>query len=532
MKKYIICMAALALLVSCTGKKSTRIDRSLAQYAVVNIETPDLSGITENGKEVLNLYRFAADEADKIYWKQYFGDKAEMEAISDPATREYAMINYGPWDRLTGESFVEGWSTRPYGAGFYPADMSEEEFLAFDDPAKLSPYTMIRRNASDSLEAVWFHDAYKEEIEKIASYLNAAADLTIKPSVREYLLKKIDALRTDDYYASEIAWLDMDDSKMDLIIGPDEVKDDLFFGIKASYAAYVLLKDLDRTEQLRKYVALLPELQKSLPCDDAYKAFTPGIGSNIFSCNAIYYSGNANAGIKDIALNLPFDPKVQAERGTRIILLRNVMNEKFNRVVRPTASVLLGDGLSQHVDDEAFFWLIAFREAAHGLGVTQTINGKGSIAQALGSSAQTWEEAKGIVLGAYLAGQLCRQHQLSGIFTREDVVATFVASLMRSQRYGLDQALGRANTMCLNYLRDNGAVSRKPDGKYSINFSKAEELIAELGGLILQIQATGDRDAAGEFENRYASPKADYAEDVFNLGLANVPTDLRFVFKK
>lgn len=530
MKKYFFCLAALAILVSCSGGKHSEISKSLEQYALVNIETPDLSGITDNGKEVLNLYRFAADEADNIYWKQYFGDKAAMEAISDPATREYAMVNYGPWDRLTGKVFVEGWPERPAGAGFYPADMTDAEFRAFDNPDKLSPYTFVRRDAEGGLKTVWFHDEFSENIDKIASYLGAAADLTIKPSVREYLLKKIDALRTDDYYASEIAWLDMDDSKMDLIIGPDERKDDGLYGIKASYTAYVLLKDEARTDELRRYVDLLPELQKNLPCDDAFKTFTPGLSSNIFSCNALYYAGNANAGVKDIALNLPFDDKVQAERGTRTILLRNIMDEKFNRVVRPTGTVLLDNSLQDNIDKEAFFWIIAFREVSHGLGVKETVSGS-SIVDALGNKAQTWEEAKGIVLGTYLAGELCSQHQLNGIFTREDVITTFVTSLLRSSRYGMDQALGEANVMCFNYLRDKGAVTRKPDGKYTIDFGKSWECITTLAGTILEVQAKGGLASAQEFQRRFGTPSADFSQDVFNLGMAGVPVDLRFNFK-
>lgn len=531
MKKYILWMAAVAILVSCSGEKKSKTSRSLSQYAVVDIETPDLSDISENGKEVLNLYRFAADEADRIYWKQYFGDKALMAAIEDPEVREYAMVNYGPWDRLNGQSFVPGYSDRPAGAGFYPADMTAVEFKELSDTLKSSPFTIIVRDQEGKLKPVWYHDAYAENIDKIASYLTAAADLTIKPSVREYLLKKIEALRTDDYYESELAWLDMDDSKMDLIIGPDECKDDLLYGLKASYGAYVLLKDTERTEDLRKYVALLPELQQSLPCDDAYKTFTPGLASNIFSCNALYYAGNANAGVKDIALNFPIDPRVQAERGTRTILLRNIMDEKFNRVVRPTGAVLLEDDLQDHIDKEAFFWIIAFREASHGLGVKETVNGKGPVATALGKEAQLWEEAKGIVLGAYLSGELCGHHQLDGLFTREDVIATFVTSLMRSGRYGQDQALGEANILCLNYLRDAGAVTRKPNEKYVIDFTKAWDKIGELASLILKVQATGDLAVAKDFRDRYATPKSDFSQDVFNLGMAGVPVDLRFNYK-
>ena len=215
-KKYILAALALVAAVSCNERKSP-FDRDVANYAVVNIEAPDLSGITDNGKEVLNLYRFAADEVDAIYWEQYFGDKDTLlNGISDPVQKTFAEINYGPWDRTTGKSFVEGYEDRLPGAGFYPADMTKEEFDAWDNADKNSPYTLVRRAADGSLETVWYHDAYKAHIEKIGNYLKAAADITIKPSVAAYLLSKAEALKTDNYYESSLAWLDMDDSKMDL----------------------------------------------------------------------------------------------------------------------------------------------------------------------------------------------------------------------------------------------------------------------------------------------------------------------------
>ena len=251
MRKLAAAVALLSLVaVSCETHR-TKADRLVENYAVVKIPAPDLSGITDNGKEVLNLYRFAADEVDKIYWKQNFGEKdAFLGSIADPAAKLYAEINYGPWDRIDGKPFVEGFGAKPAGACFYPADMTAEEFKAFDDPAKNSPYTLVTRadDEDGSLKTVWYHDAYAESIDKIADYLKAAADITIKPSVREYLLKKIEGLRTDDYYASDKAWLEMTDSKMDLVIGPNEAVDDALYGTKASYGAYVLLKNLERTE--------------------------------------------------------------------------------------------------------------------------------------------------------------------------------------------------------------------------------------------------------------------------------------------
>ena len=222
--KSILAILLLALMVSCNQAPESPFARRVNDYALVTFNAPDLSGISDNGKEVLNLYRFAADEVNTIYWKQYFGDKqALLDGIADPLQKTFAEINYGPWDRTSGESFVEGYGDRPAGAGFYPTDMTVEEFEAWDNPDKDSPYTLVRRAADGSLETVWYHDEYKEYIDKICNFLNVAAEITIKPSVREYLLAKAEALKTDNYYESSIAWLDMDDSKMDLVIGPASI---------------------------------------------------------------------------------------------------------------------------------------------------------------------------------------------------------------------------------------------------------------------------------------------------------------------
>ena len=200
MKKHLLLLVLATVAISaCDDSSKSPFTRKVSDYAVVTIPVPDLSGISDNGKEVLNLYRFAADEVDAIYWEQYFGDKAALlEGIQDPMQKEYATINYGPWDRINGNSFVEGYADRLPGAGFYPEDMSKEEFDTWDNPDKASPYTMIRRAGDGSLEAVWYHDAYKEHIGKIVNYLAAAADITIKPSVKKYLLSKAQGLQTDD----------------------------------------------------------------------------------------------------------------------------------------------------------------------------------------------------------------------------------------------------------------------------------------------------------------------------------------------
>ncbi len=532
MKHQLILTAALLLAaVSCKESAKSPFERKVADYAVVTIETPDLSGITDNGKEVLNLYRFAADEIDAIYWEQYFGDKAELlNGLEDPSQKLFAEINYGPWDRMNGQSFVEGYANRLPGVGFYPADMTLEEFEAFDNPDKNSPYTLIRRADDGTLATVWYHDAYKEHLAKVANYLTAAADITIKPSVKKYLLAKAEALQTDKYYESGLAWLDMDDSKMDLVIGPNEAADDQLLGLKRSYEAFVLLKNQQHTDELMQYASRVAEFQEDLPGDPAYKAFQPGAGSNIFSCDALYYAGKANAGVKVIALNLPFDTDVQRDRGTRTILLENIIKAKYNYIIQPTGQVLLEEDDAAHLSPDAFFWNIAFREVAHGLGVKETVNGLGSVDDALGGYSVVFEEMKSIAAGILMECHLQEHFDIRHIFTKEDALATFFASLVRAERFGEGSALGRSYTILYNYLEEAGAFWRKESGKYDLDYAKMEEALSRFTELVLKTQATGDQAFAKSFEEKYAKQGASFEADLTNLGLEKIPADIRFNF--
>ena len=532
-KNFLLFLLAAAAVCACDNAPKSSFTRKVADYEVVTIPAPDLSGISDNGKEVLNLYRFAADEIDAIYWEQYFGDKnALLDGIQDPQQKEYAIINYGPWDRMDGKSFVDGYTDRLPGAGFYPADMTLAEFNAWDNPDKLSPYTLIQRAEDGSLKAVWYHDAYKEHLDKIVNYLTAAADITIKPSVKKYLLSKAQALQSDNYYQSGLDWLEMDDSKMDLVIGPNENADDQLLGIKRSYEAFVLLKNEARTAELTQFVSRIGEFQQDLPGDPLYKTFQPGTGSNIFSCDALYYAGKANAGIKVIALNLPFDADVQRDKGTRTILLENVINAKFNSIVAPAGEILLSGDDASHLSSEAFYWNVVFREVAHGLGVKETVNGKGSVEAALGNTASTFEEIKANVAGVLLVCTLQNHFDIHHLFTREDALATFFTSLVRSERFGEGASLGRANIMIYNYLQEAGAFERHPAGQYTLDYKKMESALSDLTSLVLEIQATGNSDFAKAFEDKYSKRSNEYSADVLNLGLEKIPVDIRFDFKK
>ena len=517
-------------LVACNSSKKSILSTELDKYQVVKIGLPDISDISDNGKECLNLYKFAAMQADEIYKKQAFSNPASLLEISDEAARAYAQVNYGPWDRRTGRPFVEGYSMMPEGANFYPEDMTDEEFDAIADPAKYSPYTMITRAEDGSLKVEWFHNIFASDIDKICNYLRAAADITIKPSVRNYLLAKIDALRSDDYYRSELAWLEMEDSKMDLVLGPDETSDDERYGLKKSYEAFVLLKDVEKTEELMKFTPRMEEFQQMLPCKDEYKKFIPGSNSDIFACNAIYYGGKANAGVKVIAINLPYDERVQQERGTRTILMDNIIEAKFNEIIAPVGNVIIDVDQRAHVDADAFFWNIAFREVAHGLGVKQTVNGK-NVADVLGNEAQTIEEAKADILGVYLALQLIKRHELNTTLSREDAITTALTSFIRSGRFGNAEAIGRANIICYNYLAANDAFNRNPNGQYTIDYDKAEAAIEALGSELLAFQAEGDKAAAKAFIAKYSQIGKELGSDFINIRLEKVPIDIRFEYE-
>ena len=531
MKNNIVILAiALTIAASC-AREQVDVDRLVENYAEVTIPAPDLTGITDNGKEVLKLYRLAADEVDKIYWQQIFaGGENFLASLTNPSEKLYAQINYGPWDRINGKSFLKGYGDKPAGARFYPEDMTAEEYEAFTDPDKLSPYTLIEREGS-ALKTVWYHDAYANEIAKIEEYLSRAADVTIKESVRNYLLKMIEGLKTDDYYDSYKAWLEMNDSKMDLVIGPIEAVDDALYGTKASYGAYVLLKNLKRTEELNALSARMPEFQQMLPGDPANHDFVPGAQSDIFSCNVLYCSGYTNAGFKVIGINFPYDAKAQQELGTRTIVFDNIIREKFNHTVYPVGKTLLEDEYQPHVDASAFYWLVVFREIAKGLGVKETVNGKGTVAEALGNEALVLEKAKSNVLGTWLCALETEAYNISAIFQKEDVLATFVANTIRSARFGAADPTGIANILVYNYLLDNKAIIWNPSGRYSIDYGITWQTLETLGAEILRIQAQGDLDAAQAFIDKYGTAGLESQSDKRVLENANIPVDIRFEYE-
>ena len=528
-RRYFAAAACLIAVCSCTDRTpESPLQKKVDAYAVYQIGSPYMDGLTDNGKEVLNLFRMAADEIDHIYWQQSFGDKSVFESLPEGPERSYAMINYGPWDRLDNNAvFIEGYGERPAGARFYPEDMTREEFDAFDDPLKLNPYTLIRRGEDGKLKTVWYHEEYAESIDRIARYLESAATMTIKESVRNYLLKRADALRTDDYYESDLAWMDMKDSKMDLVIGPIEDYEDGINGVKTAYECFILLKDLKKTDELTKYIAMLPDLQKELPCPEEYKTFVPGTESDMFVYDAIYYSGDANAGSKTIAINLPNDTRVQAEKGTRRLQLRNVIKAKFDKIVYPIGQILFEPEQQRYLSADAFFWNVTFHEVAHGLGIKNTVNGKGNVREALANYYSSWEEAKADILGLYMVCSLIDKGEISGI-TKDDAMATFIAGILRSVRFGAASAHGVANMMCFNFLEDHKAFTQNAEGLYVINFDNAKKAMDAWAAKILEVEGLGDLAEAKAYSEKNGQIRPALQKSLDKINSLGIPKDIRY----
>ena len=498
------------------------------KYAQVTM-TSDISHLSDNEKQMLPLLFEAADIMDELYWMENWGDKnALMEQISDPDVKLYAEINYGPWDGLNNEaSFVEGIGAKPAGAQFYPQDMTMEEWEAFDDPNKTSQYTMIVRDENGALKCVWYHEFFAEKIEKAAQLLEQASELAGDPEFAQYLKLRTTALRTDDYLESDMQWMTVRNNNIDMVVGPIENYTDALFGTKAAHEAFILIKDQDWTQQLARYVAFLPELQRNLPVPEEYKKETPGADADLAVYDAVYYAGDCNANSKTIAINLPNDERVQLEKGTRKLQLKNAMKAKFDAILVPIAEKLMTPESMKNIKFDAFFANVMFHETAHGMGIKNTLDGKGTVRAALKEQYSAIEEAKADVLGLYLITKLSEMGEYTNT-ELEDNYATFMAGIFRSVRFGASSAHGKANMLTFNYFQREGAFTRNEEGLYAINFDAMKLAVEKLAGDILVHQGNGDYAGVKAWIDEDSVIKGELQADLDRVNEAGVPVDIYY----
>ncbi len=506
-------------------------DAKLADYVTVSLDV-DLGGLSDSQREMLGLLVDASRVMDGLFWRQSYGDKDGLLAsIDDSAARQLAEINYGPWDRLgDNRPFIGGVGPKPPGANFYPPDLTKQEFdrEAADSPELRSLYTLVTRAQGGGLRAVPYHEAFGPELAEAADLLRKAAPLAESDAFREYLLLRADALESSDYQPSDFAWMEMRDNDIDLVIGPIETYEDRLYGSKAAFEAYVLVKDREWSARLEKYSAMLPSLQRGLPVPARYKAEEPGGNSQLNAYDAVYYAGDCNAGAKTIAINLPNDEQVQLKMGSRRLQLKNSMRAKFDNILLPIAGKVIDEEQRPLIGFDAFFANTMFHEVAHGLGIKNTLDGGGTVREALGERSSALEEAKADILGLHLIGRLeGTADSPSGPAERNYV--TFLAGIFRSIRFGASSAHGRANTLAFNYFQNRQAFQRDSEsGLYRVNPDRMRAAIDELAGDILRLQGDGDYQGAVEFLDAHASLGSELRADLARIESTDIPVDIVF----
>ncbi|MEP3388139.1 MAG: Zn-dependent hydrolase [Reichenbachiella sp.] len=534
MKKISVCLALGAILFSCipkeTPKETPSIDMSArvneyAEYALI----ADLSHLSDNQRQMIPILIEVSKIMDDLFWKEAYGDKnALLSSLPDEATKQFATINYGPWDRLRAdESFVKGVGEKPAGAQYYPVDMTKEEFEAFDDPNKTSLYTLIRRNEAGELYSVPFNEAFAKEVKQAAHLLRRAAELAEDSGFKAYLNLRADALLSDDYLASDLAWMDMKSNMIDFVVGPIENYEDKLYNYKAAHEAYVLIKDMEWSGRLAKFVSFLPELQENLPVSLEYKKESPGTDSDLNAYDVIYYAGDCNSGGKTIAINLPNDERVQLEKGTRRLQLKNAMRAKFDKIMVPINNLLIDESQRKHVTFDAFFANTMFHEVAHGLGIKNTIDGSGTVRQALKEHGSALEEGKADILGLYMVTQLQQKGEIEGELM--DYYTTFLAGIFRSVRFGASSAHGKANMIRFNYFKEQNAFSYNPEnGTYKVKFKEFQAAMNSLSGLILKLQGDGDYAGVDALFKEKGIVGPELQKDLDRVGAAGIPRDIVF----
>jgi hypothetical protein len=544
--KTVSCLVLIALASACGDKQSTNEPRAVSgpvaeTVAIEKTKTPsrfdiyakvrlsaDLSHLSDNQREMIGLLIAAAKVTDEIFWLQVWGNKNELlNSIDDPKARQFADYNYGPWDRLDADKpFIAEYGERPKGARFYPSDMSKEEFDAWEQEGKDGLYSIVTRNAQGELTLVSYSDAYADQISKISGLLIEAAALADDPEFANYLSMRAAALTSGDYQASDMAWMDMKNNPVEVVIGPIETYQDALYGYRAAFETFVLIKDQAWSERLARFVKYMPELQQGLPVADAYKVEVPGSEADLNAYDMAYCAGDCNSGSKTIAINLPNDELVQLAKGTRRLQIKNSMRAKFDQILQPISEQLIAQDQRQHITFDAFFANTMFHEVAHGLGIKNTLNGLGTVRGALKEHASALEEGKADILGVYMIQRLREKGEITEGQLMDNYV-TFLAGIFRSIRFGASSAHGRANMIRFNYFSQAGAFSRDSvTGTYRVNLMQFEKAIASLSNDLLVLQGDGDYAKVTDFVATMGNKGGQLDADLARLDAIRIPVDI------
>jgi hypothetical protein len=511
----------------------------------------DLNGVSEEDKRVLWHLLQAADVMDLLFFKQASKDglsiyehlKTHAETEYERLLLELVEINFGVYDRLEDHKpFIET-KDKPLGAEFYPADMTKEEFESFlkahEDKrdAFISPYTVIRRGKNGELESVPYSEFYKDDLERAARHLEAAAKETRDEALKRFLLSRAQAFRTNDYFQSECDWVDLHSYKgegksaIEITIGPYEVYEDRLFNYKASFEAFVGLVDEKESAKLSLVSSFLDELEANLPIEARYKNFGRGQASPIVVVNLLYSAGDTKAGVQTTAYNLPNDEKVREAKGSKKVLLKNVGRAKFEASLVPIARRVLDPTLFDFVDFDAYFNDVLMHEVSHGLGpgiITALDGSKVQVNVALKETYSTVEECKADVVGLWASFYLIKK----GIFPQElgkRIMATMLAGLFRSMRFGVSEAHGLANLIEYNFFKEEGCIAYdEKGGRFSVVEDKFVGCVEGLARRLLTIEATGDYEGAKGMIEKFGKMPPEVAEAIKRL--EDIPVDIKPIY--
>ena len=501
--------------------------------------TADTSYLTGEEKQVVNLLIQAADLMNPIYLRQVSADnpriREEIAKSGDKAMLDRFDTFMGPWDEVDADKPFYGDAPRPVGAGFYPAGLTKVEFDDYlakhPDEAKAltDPYTVVKRQG-DKLVAVPYSQEYKQWLEPAAQKLEQAAAITTNPSLKKFLTLRAKAFRTDDYFESELAWMDLKDTPIEMVIGPYETYTDSLYGAKTAFEAYVVLRNPKESSALDIYKSHLREMEANLPVEEQFKNFKRGFESPISVGDVIRIGGDANHGIQTVAFNLPNDERVREAKGAKKVILQNVLGAKYDMILKPMAPLVLAPEDAANVNKRYMYMETLFHELSHSLGPGSiTVNGqKTTVDKALKDVGSGFEEAKADVMGAYNVLFMMDKGVIPAA-EKPQLRAAYVAQMFRGMRFGDTDAHGKGAAMQYRYLRDKGGIVWDAQAKrFRIDPAKLDAGIRDLVGDIVRLQATGDYNGTKAFLAKWAVIDAEAKNVTGTMG--HIPVDIRPVY--
>lgn len=520
------------------------IKERVGQFVPTKI-TYDESILNDEQRQVLDKLIQAAKLIDNIFWKQAshvgLNWRETLEKMDDPAAKDYLrylIINFGPFDRLDENNPFIGANPKPPGAGFYPADMTKEYFEGYitgnPDVKKVfeDTFTVIRKKG-DRLVAVPYNEEYKEDLEPIARLLREAAEITSNPSLKKYLNQRAEDLLSNDYYQSDVDWIDLKDNLVEIVIGPYEVYEDALNGFKAAYESFVYINDLEEMKKIEGYIDYLDEMQKSLPVEKKYKdQDVSRLESPLNVVIEVFTAGDTKAGVQTLAFVLPNDERVREEKGTKKVFLKNMMEAKFNKILVPISKKVLAEEDAQHVSFFAYFNETTLHELCHVLGVNYVTFLDGSrttVNRALQEHYSAIEESKATVIGIYNVDLLMEKGWIPREKERE-IYTTYLAGMFRSLRFGLHEAHGLGTIIQYNFMREKGAfVYDEETQKFSVDMSKIKAAIKELAQQLLILEGEGNYEKAKAFIEKYRTVENILKNTIESL--EDIPVDIAPVFE-